>query len=343
MPPVVGKGSFGEARVSRPERRLSAVLPRVTATAVPPCLWLGSRIGSGVQTIELTNGTVDVHVTVDCGPRILRYGFIGEENVLADASARVTRTPLGDWSPIGGHRLWVAPECMPGSYAPDLVPLQWERDSDTRVRVVAPVDGAGMEKHLQVDVAPEGTAVQVTHRIVNRTYWPVRVAPWAITVVAGDGTAVMPQPVFHTHAESFLPARRLVQWSYTDFTDPRLELGRRLVRLRPDPAIGAPQKIGAANEAGWSALVRSTVSFLKHATWVRGATYPDEGCHTEFFTAGDYLEMETLAPLCLLEPGEGSTHVETWALARDIDPAGDEAAQEAQILQALATPSLDRR
>ncbi len=290
---------------------------------------------AAAPSIALTNGTVDVLVRVDCGPRIVRFGPVGGENLLADAPGRATPTRLGTWEPVGGHRLWVAPERTPGSYAPDRVPVAWEQHGDRRGRFTAPVDAAGIEKHLHVEVAPHGTVVRILHRIVNRTCWPVQVAPWAITVVDPGGAAVMPQPAFRSHVESFLPARRLVQWSYTDFGDPRLQLGRRLVRLHADAERATPQKIGAANQAGWSALVRRGLSFIKHASWIPHATYPDEGCHTEFFTAGAYLEMETLAPLCILEPDGVADHVETWMLTSGIDADVPEDVQESQIVAAL--------
>jgi hypothetical protein len=68
---------------------------------------------------RLSNGKVEVIVTTSVGPRILRYGFCGEDNILGEVKDDVLETPLGRFKPWGGHRLWVAPEAMPGSYAPD--------------------------------------------------------------------------------------------------------------------------------------------------------------------------------------------------------------------------------
>lgn len=38
--------------------------------------------------VELSNGLVDVCVTTDVGPRIIRYGFIGKENMMHEDTAR---------------------------------------------------------------------------------------------------------------------------------------------------------------------------------------------------------------------------------------------------------------
>jgi hypothetical protein len=42
--------------------------------------------------------------------------------------------------------------------------------------------------------------------------------------------------------------------------------------------------------------------------------HPDSGCNVEVYSNDEHLELETLAPLCRLEPGQCVTHVETWEL-----------------------------
>ena len=59
--------------------------------------------------IRLSNGTVDVIVTTDVGPRILRYSYCGEDNILGEHPDAATETALGTFRPYGGNRLWVAP------------------------------------------------------------------------------------------------------------------------------------------------------------------------------------------------------------------------------------------
>jgi hypothetical protein len=38
------------------------------------------------------------------------------------------------------------------------------------------------------------------------------------------------------------------------------------------------------------------------------------GCNVEVYCNEWCIELETLAPLCRLEPGQFATHVETWEL-----------------------------
>ena len=50
--------------------------------------------------------------------------------------------------------------------------------------------------------------------------------------------------------------------------------------------------------------------------------YPDFGCNFEIFTNPEFLELETLAPIAYLGPGETCSHVEMWNLFRNV-PAGE--------------------
>jgi hypothetical protein len=282
-------------------------------------------------TLRLTNAIVDVVVSIDAGPRVLRYAFVDGDNVFAQVPNLATPTPIGKWKPVGGHRLWVAPESMPGSYAPDLEPVAHEMITPLAASFRQKADAAGIEKAITVRLAPASSEVVVTHTITNRTYWPISVAPWAITIVASDGTAVIPQPPHRSHAEDLLPARAVVQWSFTDLTDPRWSIGPQLIRLTPDPSRAAAQKIGVSNEQGWCALVRGRTVFMKRFAWDRRATYPDFGCNNEVFTAGAYLEIETLGPQTVLHPGGSSTHIERWFLFRDVELGESEAEQHAAL------------
>lgn len=292
-----------------------------TFNALPDCL-------------RLSNGTVDLVVATTFGPRVLAYGLSGGPNLFAEVPDKSTTTSLGTWKTWGGHRLWVAPEAMPGSYAPDDRPLEWEAQGPFGIRLRQRADAAGIEKRMTVMLDASGSGVAVEHEIVNRGEWAIVAAPWAITGVAPGGRTIIPMPVRRTHAESVHPARPLVLWSYTDLTDPRWTLGSALAQLASDPARTGAQKIGAGNERGWCAFVRGEVAFIKNYRHEPGAPYPHFGSSNEMFTAGAYHELETLGPLRRLEPGEGASHVEWWRVVGGIDAAADEMALAAALAEA---------
>jgi hypothetical protein len=270
----------------------------------------------GLDCCKLSNAEIELVVTTGVGPRILRYSFIGEENMLGEAPDAVAKTELGEWRAWGGHRLWTAPEAKPRSYAPDNDPLTFKSEGENGIRLVQQADASGIQKEMTIVLDAAGTGVSVHHRITNRNLWAIEAAPWALTIMNGGGVAIFPQEPFRAWADYLLPARPLVLWHYTDLTDPRWNLGQRYIRLRSDEQHPEPQKIGLLNKQGWAAYLRGETLFVKRAAYVEGATYPDYNCNFETYTAGTFIEVESLGPIKRLEPDESADHTERWSLLR---------------------------
>ncbi len=269
--------------------------------------------------IRLSNGTVEVIVATDIGPRILRYGLAGEENILAEVPGIAVPTPLGAWKPWGGHRLWAAPEATPRSYAPDNDPVEHAAAGALGIRLTGGIEpGTGIQKEMIVTLDPEVSGITIDHTITNRNIWGVELAPWALTIMNGGGTTILPQEPFRSHGDDLLPARSMALWGYTDLADPRWSIGRQFIRLRTDPNRHDPQKIGIMNRQGWGAYHRGRTLFIKRFPFREGERYPDLGCNTETYTAGLFMELESLAPLQMLAPGESASHRERWYLFGDV-------------------------
>jgi hypothetical protein len=297
---------------------------KVTCLAKPNCY-------------RLSNGTVEVVVTTDIGPRIIRYAFAGEDNLLGEVPDDVVKTELGMWKPWGGHRLWTAPEAMPRSYSPDNDPIAHTIEGRT-IRLVQPVERqTGIQKEMTVTLDEQGTGVTVLHRLANRGLWDVDVSPWALTIMNGDGEVILPQEPYRSHDDYLLPARPMVVWHYTDLSDPRWTIGKNYIRLRTDAGRKEPQKIGIGNAQGWGAYLRNRTLFVKRFGWLKDATYPDFGSNTETYTAGTFIELETLAPLSRLAPGASAEHTERWFLFRNVDVGTSE-----QTLDAALRPLVDQ-
>jgi hypothetical protein len=147
--------------------------------------------------------------------------------------------------------------------------------------------------------------VTVTHALANADLWEVELAPWALTIMRGGGTVIVPQEPKGTHADNLLPVRPMVLWAYTDLTDPRFS-------------------IGLGNRQGWAAYAHGREVFLKRFAHQAGARYPDHGSNVEVFTAGAFIELETLGPLARLAPGEVAEHVERWELHGNVTPGDTE-------------------
>jgi hypothetical protein len=267
---------------------------------------------------RLTNGEIEIIVTTDIGPRILFYGFSGGENVLGLHPEAKVETELGIWKPYGGHRLWIAPENMPDSYAPDNLPVEYESKNDLSIHLIQPLETVSKtQKELKISLDESGSGVKIDHRITNRGSETIRLAAWALTIMRGGGEAVIPNEPFEPYdAETLLPVRNLTLWSYTDFTDSRWSFDKTSIRLESDEAKPEAQKIGVLNRQGWTAYNWQNLKFVKKFNFETDAAYPDMNSNTEIYTAGSFIEVETLSPLHNLAPGEFVEHSEVWQLSK---------------------------
>ena len=268
----------------------------------------------GLDCVRLTNDVVELLISVSAGPRILRYGFINGTNILGSAPGVSITTPAGTWRAYGGHRLWVAPESAERSHVPDENAVEYWVENARIATFCAPRDAAKIVRGMTVTMDADGSGVVITHRIMNAGEEPVRMAPWALTIMNGGGTAYIPHEPAHPHSVDFLPARPLVLWSYTDLTDPRWSLGPRFICVRSGSGMKSPQKIGVLNKQGWCGYFRSGDLFIKHFAYEQECTYPDFHVNNEVFSDGEFLELESLGCLRTFESGDEAVHVERWSL-----------------------------
>lgn len=274
--------------------------------------------GGWENCYRLSNGLIDLVITGDVGPRIIRFGFNDEPNMFAEFEEMMGKTGGTNWRIYGGHRLWHAPEKSPRTYALDNSPIQIEQHDDQYVRIVQPTEPTtGIQKSIDLMISPDAAHVRVAHRLTNENSWAVELAPWALSVMAPGGTAVVPLPPRGSHPEDLEPVNSLTMWAYTDMADPRWTWGTRYILLRQQ-SDGTPQKVGVGVPDGWVAYVNDGRMFLKTFTHAPGRPYPDMGSSVEVFTNQRMLEVETLHPLIRLEPGASAQHIENWFLFRDV-------------------------
>src|SRR6185437_2663069 len=97
---------------------------------------------------RISNGTVELIVTGDVGPRIIRYGFAGGQNLFKEFDEQMGKTGEADWQARGGHRLWISPEDKVKTYAPDNRPVRIKVLADG-VEATEPVEPlTGLEKTI---------------------------------------------------------------------------------------------------------------------------------------------------------------------------------------------------
>jgi hypothetical protein len=287
--------------------------------------------GGWENTYRLSNGLVELVITGDVGPRVIRAGFVGEINLFCEMPEMLGKVGGDEWRIYGGHRLWHAPEVSPRTYTPDNDPVTLTQE-DGFIRVNQAVEApTGISKQIDIALAPDSAHATVTHRLTNHGLWDVQLAPWALSVMAAGGVGLFPLPQRGTHAENLAPTSTLSLWAYTNLSDPRWTLGERYILLRQDPAATVAQKIGATVPDGWGAYVKDGFMFLKTFDFDAVAEYADLNSVIEVFTNSDMLELETLGPVVSLAPGASVEHVENWFFYRDIPTPANDADVEQHI------------
>ena len=267
------------------------------------------------KCLRLGAGDIELVAALDFGPRILHFGLRGGENVFAVLPGIELETPRGPWRIYGGHRLWAAPEHFPNTYHPDNDPVQVEERAGT-IRLTGPIAaGTGLRKSIEIALAPEVQAAHVRHAIRNESGRPVTLSPWALSVMAPGGAAVVPLCPPDADPEGMAPTHAVALWPYSDPADSRWTWGRDFLCVRQDPEMETPQKVGVTGQEGWAAYVRAGTAFLKVYRYAPGRAYPDRNVSLEVYTDHRFLEVETLGPLQELAPGEEAAWEETWGLA----------------------------
>lgn len=267
--------------------------------------------GGWSDSFRLANGSIELVGTTEVGPRIVHLGLSGGRNLFCEIEADRGATGGELWRSYGGHRLWHAPEHAWRTYRPDNAPLEVEQRSES-VFLRQPREAeTGIEKRLELRMSAGEAHVRVIHRLHNGGAWDVRLAPWALSVMAAGGSALVPLPPRGTHPEQLAPSSTLTLWPYTDLSDRRWRWGRRAIALQQEPGAATPQKLGLDVPDGWAAYLLEDTLFLKLFER-RDAPYPDLGSTVEIFTNADMLELETLGPLQDIAPETEAVHIEDW-------------------------------
>lgn len=275
------------------------------------------------NNLLLSNGHVELVVTLDVGPRVIAYRLPGGFNVLKNYDSMMGGTGEAEWQLRGGHRFWLAPEDLTRTYFADNRPVKWEKTGPFAAKFTPPPETEyGVQKTMELELGPTGTQVKVTLTVTNIGTQPTDLAPWGPTVMAPGGVEVIPLPPKAPHPghpknaktpADFGPNQEIVLWPYFDFADTRWTFGKKYIFLRQDVNKG-PTKIGLAHREGWVGYVNSGTLFVKRFDYREGAVYPDRGTRYQTFSYEEMLEMETCGELVTLQPGKSASLVESWEL-----------------------------
>jgi hypothetical protein len=267
---------------------------------------------------RVSNGEVELIVTGDVGPRVIRFGFVGGQNLFKEYADQLGKSGEEKFQLRGGSRVWKAPEDPIATWAPDNVAVEIIPTASGLI-ARAPVEPvSSLQKEIEVSMAPGGTGVTVMHRITNRSLYTLEFSPWTLTMMAPGGVAISGFPPRGKHPINLEATNPLVMWAYTNLADKRLTFTRKYLLLRQDSSISEAEKLGTFNPDTWAAYLLNGEAFVKHTQADPSKTYPDFGCSFETFTNNEFLEIETLGPMTKVPPGKSVEHVEHWSLHRNV-------------------------
>ena len=268
----------------------------------------------GYDCIQLKNDLLALWLTKNVGLRLLGLCYLGGENllvVLPDAVIPVEGAP--DYSLRGGHRLWYAPEIPKITYITDDKPVE-TKVAGNQIEQIQSIDQpTGVQKSWIIELDPEEAVVKIHHRLTNHNSSPIELAPWAITMLRPGGVGCIPLKTNLEDEFGLQPNRQIVFWPYTEVNSPSLKLTDKALSVRANMNKGA-LKVGSPNPIGWIAYSNSDMLFVKESVFQADKEYLDRNASSQIYCNLDLIELETLGPIVVLEPGESVDHGETWRI-----------------------------
>lgn len=274
------------------------------------------------KCVLLTNGVIDVIVTIDFGPRIIYFGFCGKENIFYVDPDRIhqimcenaeDKTDLQKtFCYYGGHRLWLSTERSARTIVPDNSPVVYTLLSDSVRFTASRPKNAIFQTGFEIFIGEDTTDIMVSHTVKNMSREAQPCGLWPITMLEGNGVVVLPQN--SDTSNDFRPNRALVLWPGTMLRDNRIFIGKRFLTIKKDAEYSSPLKIGCNNVFGWAAFVGPHYTFLKRYVHDVQAVYPDFGSSCEIGLQKDFTEFQSMSPMYRVEPGQEIKHVEDLSI-----------------------------
>ena len=276
------------------------------------------------KCVKLSNGIIEAVATVDLGPRIVFFGFIGGENIMNTEKDKFD--PVTDdnfnkyfydgavWNNYGGHRLWASPEESPKTYYPDCEAVEYKLTDNGVILTPPPQKKTGLQMQIELIMSDTEPTMDVKHNMTNISDMPQDLALWALTVSAQDGVLILPM---NTNDTGLLHNRMISVWPYTDMSDNRIFYGQKYITLRQDRNATTPVKLGFDLNQGLAYYVLGNSVFKKkyYPNHPNGR-YPDGGVSMETYNCGLFIEIETLSEQKVMAPGTTEIHIETWTMLK---------------------------
>lgn len=288
------------------------------------------------KCISISNGVIEAYVTIDLGPRIIKFGYIDGTNFMNDDRILLGGKPMDKeytdffgedrrWENLGGHRVWLSPESYPETYLPDDRTVDYEITEHGAIFTPLADVEVGVQKSIEIKMDKDDSNMQVIMRVENIADKPQQFAIWALSVCSRDGDLIIPM---NTNDTGLLANRKIAVWPYTDLSDNRIYFGKKYVTIHQDRNANCPAKLGFDLNCGTAYYVLGDdILYKNYNTNHPDGLYPDGGVSFETYVCPEMIEFETLGELKTLQKGEVSEHIESWSLCKkpcDVDFKNDD-------------------
>jgi len=278
----------------------------------------------------LRSGDVEAVVVPAIG-RIMRFGFIGEENVFWE-NGELEGKPLDceskDWINFGGDKTWPSPEADWSKFtgykdwhpppAFDCMPLHAGVEGVDLI-LTSPVDpyyGIRTTRRVHLQAPMPTMTITTTYERVSGQPAPMGI--WVITQLKDPLGVYVPLPLSQAPNSDFILLGKE--------RPPSLKAEHGLLSLNRSPDL--PSKIGTAS--GTLLWISEKYALRIDSPRANNAEYPDKGSSAEVYTNPNplrYVELEMLGPLGFLKPGEKMVQVNRYTLYRRTNLSVDEEAR----------------
>lgn len=269
------------------------------------------------RCLKITNNIVEVIVTIEYGPRIIKYGFVNGKNHFAECVGNKISTSHGDYYIIGGHRFWHLPENRDRTYIPDTKKVRYE-EIFNGVRLIQEFEKwTQVQKIIEITFEVDSSKVYILHKIVSLNAFDINISISGISSMDKGGIEIIP---LEKRKEGLNPNKSLIFWPYSNIRDSRVYFGDKYVAMKVNENIFENFKIGFNTNLNYALYYNQNELFVKEFNKVNNnLNYPDMGCIYESFITANYIEMQTNSPMYVLETNKVIEHMEIWNLYKDID------------------------
>ena len=155
------------------------------------------------RVLAIENGAIELYVTLDVGPRVIRYALAGGENFMfEDVNLDIVEKGAGFddyfykgayWHTYGGHRIWLTPESKPETYYPDNDPVAYRIEGNKFTFTPPPQKSNDVQETLILTVSENTSEVEVCATAEKLRYKTQIFGLWQVSVMCKNGLAVAPQ------------------------------------------------------------------------------------------------------------------------------------------------------